>query len=397
MSIESTTGTRWFVKISAALSLAFLAAACSTASTRFGPFDSQRTAKVDPGYPRGGPVKPVYTGAITPKSARRSRRNGTPAYDRTVARAPLLARRDRPGNGSITVAYGDTLYSISRTHNVKVLELIAANDLKAPYSLKAGQQLIVPGYASAASRAPMVLKGGRLTGSSNAARGPRLYRVKSGETLYRISLNHGFKTEKVAALNNIPAPYTIKPGQTIKIPGPYRTATAKPVPNAAMRVVPLRGSGSRRKVALKPRPSTGPLPDPGPMSSSKFRWPVKGRIISQFGSKRNGARNDGINLAVPTGTSVKAAENGIVVYAGNELRGYGNLVLIRHARGWVTAYAHNSRLLVVRGKRVRRGEIVAKAGQSGSVTSPQLHFEIRKGAKAVDPVRYLAPTHMANR
>lgn len=131
------------------------------------------------------------------------------------------------------------------------------------------------------------------------------------------------------------------------------------------------------------------------MTSSKFRWPVKGRVISNYGAKPSGGRNDGINIAVPEGTSVKAAENGVVAYAGNELKGYGNLVLIRHSNNWVTAYAHNKELFVRRGDTIKRGQIIAKAGKTGSVKTPQLHFEIRKGAQAVDPTQYLSPNSFA--
>jgi murein DD-endopeptidase MepM/ murein hydrolase activator NlpD len=126
----------------------------------------------------------------------------------------------------------------------------------------------------------------------------------------------------------------------------------------------------------------------GAMTS--FRWPVRGRVIAGFGPKPNGQQNDGINLAVPEGTSVKAAEDGVVAYAGNELKGYGNLVLVRHANGYVTAYAHASELKVKRGDKVRRGQIIALAGQTGGVSSPQLHFEIRKGSTPVDPMQYMA-------
>ena len=108
-----------------------------------------------------------------------------------------------------------------------------------------------------------------------------------------------------------------------------------------------------------------------------FRWPVRGRIIAAFGPKPNGLQNDGINLAVPEGTPIKAAEDGVVAYAGNELKGYGNLVLVRHANGFVTAYANASDLLVKRGETVKRGQVIAQSGETGNVTSPQLHFEIR--------------------
>jgi murein DD-endopeptidase MepM/ murein hydrolase activator NlpD len=127
--------------------------------------------------------------------------------------------------------------------------------------------------------------------------------------------------------------------------------------------------------------ATGALPT--------FRWPVRGKVITSYGAKTNGKANDGINLAVPEGTPVKAAEDGVVAYSGNELKGYGNLVLIRHTNGYVTAYAHASELLVKRGDTIKRGQIIAKSGQSGEVGSPQLHFEIRKGSSPVDPLQFL--------
>jgi len=124
-------------------------------------------------------------------------------------------------------------------------------------------------------------------------------------------------------------------------------------------------------------------------TNTQFRWPVRGRIVSEFGSKPGGGRNEGINLAVPEGTPVRAAAPGTVIYAGNELKGYGNLVLLRHDDGWVSAYAHNSELKVKRGDSLRRGDVVGLAGATGSVTSPQVHFELRRGNKPVDPMRYL--------
>ena len=127
--------------------------------------------------------------------------------------------------------------------------------------------------------------------------------------------------------------------------------------------------------------ATGALPT--------FRWPVRGKVIAGYGAKTNGKANDGLNLAVPEGTPVKAAEDGVVAYAGNELKGYGNLVLVRHANGYVTAYAHASELLVKRGDTIKRGQVIAKSGQSGEVASPQLHFEIRKGSTPVDPLQFL--------
>jgi murein DD-endopeptidase MepM/ murein hydrolase activator NlpD len=127
----------------------------------------------------------------------------------------------------------------------------------------------------------------------------------------------------------------------------------------------------------------------GSTGAPQFRWPVRGRVISGFGPIPNGQQNDGINLAVPEGTQVRAAEDGVVAYSGNELKGYGNLVLVRHSDGYVTAYAHASELMVKRGDNVKRGQVIAKSGATGSVNAPQLHFEIRKGSSPVDPTKYL--------
>ncbi len=133
-----------------------------------------------------------------------------------------------------------------------------------------------------------------------------------------------------------------------------------------------------------PRAPKKPIPAP-PAATGRFIWPVRGKVISSYGPKANGLHNDGINIAVPEGTPVHAAQSGVVAYAGNELKGYGNLLLIRHSNGWVTAYAHNSKLLVKRGDRVVRGQEISLAGKTGSVVTPQVHFEIRKGAKALNP------------
>ncbi len=142
-----------------------------------------------------------------------------------------------------------------------------------------------------------------------------------------------------------------------------------------------RRGKARLKRPVKASEATGALPT--------FRWPVRGKVITSYGAKTNGKSNDGINLAVPEGTPVKAAEDGVVAYSGNELKGYGNLVLVRHSNGYVTAYAHASELLVKRGDTIKRGQIIAKSGQSGEVGSPQLHFEIRKGSSPVDPLQFL--------
>ena len=178
-----------------------------------------------------------------------------------------------------------------------------------------------------------------------------------------------------------PAP-PVNPAPTTKVASAPATPDLPDVPVVPVSVNPAPGPAS----------AVNQPADPPSANGTTFRWPVRGRIISGFGPTANGERNDGINLAVPEGTSVKAAEAGTVIYAGNELAGYGNLILIRHADGWVSAYAHNEEIDVKRGDNVQRGQIIAKAGATGSVSSPQLHFELRKGAKPVNPMDYLSST-----
>ena len=142
----------------------------------------------------------------------------------------------------------------------------------------------------------------------------------------------------------------------------------------------------RRK---KETPNLPSISKPAARSGKKFLWPVRGRVISAFGAKSKGLRNDGINIAAPRGTPVLAAENGVVVYAGNELRGFGKLILVKHSGGWVSAYAHNQSFMVKRGEKVTKGQRIARVGSTGGVISPQLHFELRKGRDAKDPRKYL--------
>jgi murein DD-endopeptidase MepM/ murein hydrolase activator NlpD len=143
--------------------------------------------------------------------------------------------------------------------------------------------------------------------------------------------------------------------------------------------------------APAPEPVVAAVPQPEPRAEALFAWPVQGPVLSSFGSKPGGLNNDGINIGAARGTPVVAAENGVVVYAGNEIPGFGNLILIRHADGWATAYAHNDKLLVAKGDSVARGQPIAQVGATGSVTEPQSHFEIRKGNEPVDPLSYLSP------
>ena len=139
-------------------------------------------------------------------------------------------------------------------------------------------------------------------------------------------------------------------------------------------------------VALLPQPLT----EPAARAGARFSWPLRGKLLANFGAAGKGLHNDGINIAAPTGAQVRAVDNGVVAYAGNELKGFGNLLLIKHADGWTTAYAHNEKLLVKRGDVVQQGQVIAAVGRTGNVDTPQLHFEVRKGTQAVNPLEFLA-------
>lgn len=227
--------------------------------------------------------------------------------------------------------------------------------------------------------------------------------IKPGDTLSAIAKRTGTTIEDLIAANGIASPDRIYAGQTLTVPGAVETAAvAPPRKPVAAKPAPRRASAASR---VGPKPEAAPppskakrvvqrlpkkIPAPAPRASGRFAWPVAGRVISGYGSKGKGLRNDGINIAAKRGAAVKAADNGVVAYAGNELPGFGNLVLVKHAGGWFTAYGHNDHLLVERGAKVRRGQKIATVGSSGSATSPQLHFEVRKGRRAVNPTRHLA-------
>ncbi|HVJ35458.1 MAG TPA: LysM peptidoglycan-binding domain-containing M23 family metallopeptidase [Terriglobia bacterium] len=188
-------------------------------------------------------------------------------------------------------------------------------------------------------------------------------------------------TANTAAANAANKATTLPNGEpAISIPD-FPDATAKS--NAAANTASNAASSAASQVAAAtpaPAAATG---------SGQFGWPVQGKVVSKFGATADGLRNDGINISAPAGAPVVAAADGVVAYAGNELRGFGNMILIRHADGWVTAYAHNESLTVKKGDTVKRGQTIARVGQTGNVTSPQLHFEIRKGTSAQDPTKYL--------
>ena len=237
---------------------------------------------------------------------------------------------------TVTVKAGDSYYSLARRYKLSVRDLIDANQAKPPYQLVSGQQITIP----------------RNT----------LYQVKKGDTLYSISRRYGTDLNVLARQNNLKKPYHLKVGQQLSISGTKSIARQQRIERASIAPPARKGT---------------------------FILPANGRVISSYGAKANGFHNDGINIAIPKGTRVQAAENGVVVYAGNELEGYGNLILVKHSDNFVTAYAHLDSFLVKTGDKIKRGQEIALSGASGNVDRPQLHFEIRKGVRALNPKNYI--------
>ena len=252
------------------------------------------------------------------------------------------------GAAAVIVGPGDTVYGLARRHRVSVRAIINANRLRPPYHLIKGERIVLPRT--------------------------RLHVVKRGDTLISISRNYRIGLYELARLNALGAPYTIRVGQRLRIGAAASGKTKKTEKKAPRR--------------RKNRYIAGSMPRL-PRLSGGFLWPVRGKVISGYGPRAKGLYNDGIDISAPKGTTVRAAQNGVVAYAGDDLKAFGNMLLIRHAGGWVTAYAYNERLLVKRGEVVKKGQTIALVGSTGTVTRPQLHFELRRGKRTFDPSKIL--------
>ncbi|MDE3114438.1 MAG: M23 family metallopeptidase [Pseudomonadota bacterium] len=218
------------------------------------------------------------------------------------------------------------------------------------------------------------------------------YTVQSGDTLSEIADHYGVSEAALQDYNSLDNPDRVYPGEVLRIPrsGEVRVA-ARPDVRPSPRPAEARSETARavpRPTARKAYEARVPeaVDEAQDYSASlRFVWPVVGRVLQPFGSLSNGERNDGINIAARRGEPIRAAAAGTVSYAGDELKDYGNLVLIRHDDGYVTAYAHAQSILVSRGEHVAKGQVIGYAGSTGNVASPQLHFEIRHGVRPVDP------------
>jgi murein DD-endopeptidase MepM/ murein hydrolase activator NlpD len=334
-----------------------------------------------------------------------------PKLETTASVAPRSVAATHPAaqtaGTTIIVGTSDTLDILARRYNVTPAAILAANGYKGPRTLSPGQQLIIPRAAAVAAAAPVSPAPASKPVAAVSAP-PSVHFVNRGDTLLSIARRNHLPVAELAKANNLATSAKLKLGSRLTVPGGKIAAAVPATPVAAAQPIaalPAAAPPARQVAASIQQPSAR-LAQATPTAEEKeadapvkaseatgalptFRWPVRGKVITSYGAKTNGKSNDGINLAVPEGTPVKAAEDGVVAYAGNELKGYGNLVLVRHSNGYVTAYAHASELMVKRGDNIKRGQVIAKSGQSGEVGSPQLHFEIRKGSSPVDPLQFL--------
>ncbi len=372
-------------------------AGCSSEVTRFdtssnpfsNPFASQTAVSAPTGAAPSGNV------AAAPLAPPTSVAGAPPPAVASAASAPVrgsAAGWSAAGGTPLVVGQGETLDSLSRRYGVPSAALLSANGLSSPAEVKGGMHIVVPVYnaggrAVAAAPAAKAVAAAptkkRVDVASNDRESAAAKAKKAKDTVEKKAQAHEKSAaklkDKASAVKTAAAPAPAKKTVVAKADAAKPAAGKKP----AIDVTPTgnvdpKASGAKAPVTSAEADASGATPE--------FRWPARGRIIEGF--KTGG--NDGINISVPPGTSVRAAESGVVLYSGDGLKGYGNLVLIKHPNGFVTAYANNGELDVKRGETVKRGQIIAKSGDSGDVNAPQLHFELRKGSTPVDPTNYLA-------
>jgi len=366
------------------------------------------------------PVRPIYSAALSAPYHPSPSINPTPARSRFDQVAAARVRHDdlsartkhgvwnAQGGVRITVRAGDTAQILATRYEVPLKDLLRVNGLRSPEQVHPGSSLVIPVYSAAGARpsrrsarrrAPVGRPEARLDrreklrfvkGPSGRSSRPQDRRDEARradhDSRHAEREDHSQQKEALAE----------KARREQEMHASLEAAKARLAAAKEARLQPGKNARTAERTARNDPSATGSLaPQAKQVASAastnasarpRFSWPARGRIIEGF----KAGRNDGINIAVPDGTIVKAAASGVVAYAGNELKGYGNLVLIRHPNGFVSAYADNGQLEVKRGQSVRRGQTIAKSGQSGNVSSPQLHFELRKGQTPVDPTRYLA-------
>ncbi|MFK5981036.1 MAG: peptidoglycan DD-metalloendopeptidase family protein [Rhizobiaceae bacterium] len=332
------------------------------------------------------------------------------------------------GGNFVTLRSGETLYNISKRYGIPVNALMKANNIASPDSVEAGQRIMIPSYAysssapvsapdhnvrtrTSASRTGIVSKTKRVrivpirrpqvagtntkfskpdtsivTGSVNSG---DAYVVKSGDSLSGIAARNRVSLAALKSHNKLKGS-SIRIGQKLRIPSIGKSVKMAKS-NDGFGVDPIvTGSVKKQSGSAKKQIKIASnAPAPKRTGISNFRWPVRGRVIKKFNSKSGAVKNDGIDISVPEGTAVRAVENGVVLYVGEGVTKYGRLVLIRHEDGWVSAYAHNKSYEVSKGDPIRRGQIIARSGRTGTASQPKLHFELRKNSKPVNPLKHL--------
>ncbi len=267
-------------------------------------------------------------------------------------------------DGHYVVMTGDTVSEIAQRFGLTMGQVVSLNGLSDADHIFAGQVLRVQ--------------------RGSASQGP-VYLVRRGDNLSTIAALHGTSTAELMRANPGVVPSRLAVGSQLSLPdrktGSTRTVVAAAAPPSPAPMPQQVAKAPTRPVLTEAQPPT--------LSGYGFVWPVSGPVVSEFGRYPNGVRNDGINISAPVGTAVRAAENGIVIYAGEEIKALGRMLLVRHEGDYLTTYAHLDEIRAEVGERVQRGQTIATVGRSGRVDSPQLHFQLRVGTEPLDPSRHL--------
>jgi murein DD-endopeptidase MepM/ murein hydrolase activator NlpD len=285
--------------------------------------------------------------------------------------------------GVVTAQAGDTAWRIAQRYNIPLRDLIDINQFQPPYMIAEGHRIVLPP--------------------------PVEHRAGANDTLNSLSRMYDVPVSQLVRINKISPPYKLAVGQVIRMPSraammanqQVSDMLAEEMPNSMPQRKPVvvqkvelagvgrRAAGDRAQVRVQEAPQQTITTTLAPSTRGGFTWPVRGQVISTYGPKAGQLYNDGINIAAPKGTPVVSASDGVVAYVGDDLSSYGNLVLIRHAGGMVTAYAHLGSVSVKKGTRVKRGQPIGTVGNTGKVANSQLHFEIRRGTDTLDPQKFL--------
>jgi murein DD-endopeptidase MepM/ murein hydrolase activator NlpD len=359
----------------AGLGLLFLSG-CSSDVARFNQSDSPFTNPFASNATHAAPTSGVTSSPLAQASPASGTRTASLSKPQAVGGSAVGWTAS--GGSPIVVANGETLDTISSRYGVPASALLAANGLSSPSEVTSGTHLVVPvyhadGHAVASADKE---KAGKKHDSDLADADVSKSKKAKDKDKATAKADKAAKEADKSASKDLKA----SKGDVVAETEPPKSSEAKKPAIDKTPTGNLESGASQSK-----NPLTGAQADAAG-TEPEFRWPARGRIIQGFKS----GGNDGINISVPSGTSVRAAESGTVVYSGDGLKGYGNLVLIKHPNGFVTAYGNNGELDVKRGETVKRGQVIAKSGDTGNVNSPQLHFELRKGSTPVDPTSYLA-------